>query len=54
MITPLGVITNDKDKWVWVPEHKKAFKETRNTIAYQVLLRYPDFSKAFDISSLVL
>jgi hypothetical protein len=27
----------------------KAFKEIRNTIAHQVFLRYPDFSKPFDI-----
>jgi hypothetical protein len=27
----------------------KAFKEIRNTIARQVLLKYPDFKKPFDI-----
>jgi hypothetical protein len=49
IITPLAAITSDKAKWVWGPEQKKAFKEIRNTISHQVLLRYPDFSKPFDI-----
>jgi hypothetical protein len=30
-------------------KRRRLFKEIRNTIAYQVLLRYPDFSKPFDI-----
>jgi hypothetical protein len=49
IITPLAAITSNKAKWVWGPEQKKAFKEIRNKIAHQVLLRYPDFSKPFDI-----
>jgi hypothetical protein len=49
IITPLAAITSDKAKWVWVTEQKKAFKEICNTIAHQVLLTYPDFSKPFDI-----
>jgi hypothetical protein len=53
IITHLAAITGDKAKWVWGPEQKKAFKETRNKIAHQVLLRYPDFSKPF-LSSMML
>jgi hypothetical protein len=51
IIAPLTAITSDKAKWVWGPEQKKAFKEIRYTIAHNVLLRYPDFSKPFDIFS---
>jgi hypothetical protein len=49
IITLLVAITSDKAKCVWGPEQKKAFKEIRNTVAHQVLLKYPDFSKPFDI-----
>jgi RNase H-like domain found in reverse transcriptase len=36
-------------KWTWGPEQKQAFKDIQNTIACQVLLKYPDFIKPFDI-----
>jgi hypothetical protein len=49
IIMPLATITSNKAKWDWGHEQKKAFKEIRNTIAHQVLLRYPDFSKPFNI-----
>ena len=49
IITPLTAITSEKSKWVWGPDQKEAFLQVRNTIARQVLLRYPDFTKPFDI-----
>jgi RNase H-like domain found in reverse transcriptase len=45
----LTAITSEKSKWTWGPEHQQAFKDIRNTIACQVLLKYPDFTKPFDV-----
>jgi hypothetical protein len=49
IISPLTAITSEKAKWTWGPNQQEAFKEIRNTIARQVLRKYPDFSKPFDI-----
>jgi RNase H-like domain found in reverse transcriptase len=49
IITPLTEITSDKAKWKWGPSQQQAFLEICNTIARQVLLKYPDFSKPFDV-----
>jgi RNase H-like domain found in reverse transcriptase len=49
IITPLTAITSDEAKWVWGTVQKEAFLEILNTIAFQVLLKYPDFSMPFDI-----
>jgi RNase H-like domain found in reverse transcriptase len=49
IISPLTAITSEKAKWIWGPDQKLAFKEIRNTIARQVHLKYPDFSKPFEI-----
>jgi RNase H-like domain found in reverse transcriptase len=49
LISPLTAITSEKSKWTWGPEQKQAFKDIRNTIACQVLLKYPDFTKPFDV-----
>ena len=49
IISPLTAITSDKAKWIWGAEQKHAFKEIRNTIARQVLLKYPDYKQPFDI-----
>jgi hypothetical protein len=45
VISPLVELTSKKAKWAWGPKHKEAFQWIRNTIARQVLLKYPDFSK---------
>jgi RNase H-like domain found in reverse transcriptase len=49
IFSPLTAITSEKAKWIWGPDQKRAFKEIRNTIARQVLLKHPDFSKPFEI-----
>jgi RNase H-like domain found in reverse transcriptase len=49
VISPLAQLTSEKAKWAWGPKHKEAFQWIRNTIACQVLLKYPDFSKPFNI-----
>jgi hypothetical protein len=49
IISPLTAITSDKAKWQWGPMQQQAFQCIRNTIARQVLLKYPDFTKPFDI-----
>jgi hypothetical protein len=49
IITPLAAITSNKSKWIWGHDQQKAFEWIRNTIARQVLLKYPDFTKPFDI-----
>jgi RNase H-like domain found in reverse transcriptase len=45
----LNSITSDKSKWVWGPTQQQAFLDIRNTIARQVLLKYPDFTQPFDV-----
>ncbi len=49
ILAPLTAISSSKVKFVWGPEQQKAFIQIRNTIARQVLLRYPDFTQPFDI-----
>jgi RNase H-like domain found in reverse transcriptase len=49
VISPLAELTSKNAKWAWRPKHKEAFQWIKNTIACQVLLKYPDFSKPFDI-----
>jgi RNase H-like domain found in reverse transcriptase len=49
IIAPLAALTSNKAKWKWGPEKQQAFQYIRNTIARQVLLKYPDFIKPFDI-----
>ena len=39
IISPLTAITSEKAKWTWGPDQKQAFKDIRNTIARQFLLR---------------
>jgi RNase H-like domain found in reverse transcriptase len=46
---PLAALTSDKNKWKWGPEQQQAFQCIRNTIVRHVLLKYPDFTKPFDI-----
>ena len=43
---------NNKTKrnpWWWDPIHQKAFDNVKATIAKEVVLAYPDFSKVFEI-----
>ena len=43
------MLTSEKAKWKWGPDQTKSFTAVRNTIAHQVLLKYPDFSKPFEV-----
>ena len=38
-----------KKPWRWGPIHQKAFDDVKATIAKEVVLAYPDFSKVFEI-----
>ena len=38
-----------KSRWRWDPIHQKAFDDVMTTIAKEVALAYPDFSKPFEI-----
>ena len=38
-----------KAPWHWDPEHQKAFNDVKATIAKEVVLAYPDFSKVFEV-----
>jgi RNase H-like domain found in reverse transcriptase len=49
VILPLAELTSEKAKLNWGPTQKEAFQWIRNTIARQVQLKYPNFSKPFDI-----
>jgi hypothetical protein len=43
VISPLAERTSEKAKWAWGTKHKEAFQWISNTIARQLLLKYPDF-----------
>jgi len=38
-----------KSPWPWDPIHQEAFDNVKATIAKEVVLAYPDFSKVFEI-----
>eukprot|EP00804_Cyclotella_cryptica_P015311 CCRYP_005413-RA/>CCRYP_005413-RA protein AED:0.08 eAED:0.27 QI:0/-1/0/1/-1/1/1/0/229 len=38
-----------KKPWIWTEEHQKAFDDVKATIAKDVSLAYPDYSKGFEI-----
>jgi len=38
-----------KSPWRWDPIHQKALDDVKATIAKEVVLAYPDFSKPFEI-----
>ena len=38
-----------KRKWYWDMVHQKAFDDVKATIAKDVVLAYPDFSREFEI-----
>ncbi len=49
-----GMKTTRKNKvkkkpWQWDPIHQEAFYNVKTTIAREVVLAYPDFTKPFDI-----
>jgi hypothetical protein len=38
-----------KNPWQWDPIHQKAFDNVKATVAKEVVLAYPNFSKSFEI-----
>ena len=38
-----------KKAWYWTDVHERAFERVKETIARDVMLAYPDFSKPFEI-----
>ena len=49
ILAPLARLTSKKTKWEWTNEHTSAFKAMKESIARDVILAYPDFSKKFTI-----
>eukprot|EP00957_Ditylum_brightwellii_P155972 11871702-Ditylum_brightwellii.AAC.1 len=48
-MAPINDLTRKGVKFVWGPQQQQAFDKIKRTIARRVLLRFPDFSKPFDI-----
>ena len=48
-LAPLAALTSKTAKWVWEPEHQKAFEEMKKLISKEALLAYPDFNEEFVI-----
>ena len=48
-LAPLAKLTSIKEKWKWTDECQEAFENMKKIVAKEVLLAYPDFSKAFEI-----
>eukprot|EP00804_Cyclotella_cryptica_P019836 CCRYP_017023-RA/>CCRYP_017023-RA protein AED:0.17 eAED:0.14 QI:0/0/0/1/0/0/2/0/216 len=48
-LTSLVVECVKKEPWKWMDEHQKAFDDVNATIAKDVSLVYPDYSKGFEI-----
>jgi hypothetical protein len=40
---------NKKAPWLWDEVHQRAFNHVKATIAREVVLAYPDYSKIFEI-----
>jgi hypothetical protein len=47
-LAPLTNLTG-KRRFVWNPEHQKAFQIMKALIAQDCMLRYPDHNKPFDV-----
>ena len=49
IIAPLTKLTSNKVPFVWEEKHQKAFETIKMVLSKETLLRYPDFSKEFEI-----
>ena len=49
IIAPLTKLTSKKVPFVWTEVHQKAFEQIKMVLSEETLLRYPDFSKEFEI-----
>ena len=48
-IAPLTKLTSDKVPFKWKEEHQTAYDTVKTMLSKETLLRYPDFSKEFEI-----
>ena len=48
-LAPLTEMTSNNKTFRWDQKHQEAFDKIKQTVSKEVLLTYPDFSKAFDI-----
>ena len=48
-LAPLTALTSNTAKWQWTEQHQQAFERLKTIITKDVLLRFPDFAKPFDI-----
>ena len=49
VLAPLASLISKTTKWVWGPEHQKAFDTMKKIISKEVLLTYPNFNEEFVI-----
>ena len=49
IIAPLTKLTSKKVPFIWTKEHQKTFDKIKMILSEETLLRYPDFSKEFEI-----
>jgi hypothetical protein len=49
ILDPLTKLNSKSVKFVWGPEQQKAFETIKSLVAQDVLLRYPDVTKPFDV-----
>ena len=49
ILAPLTKLTSKKVPFDWKPEHQQAFERIKLVLSKETLLRYPDFSKEFEI-----
>ena len=49
IIAPLTKLTSKKVPFVWTDVHQKAYDKIKMVLSKETLLRYPDFSKEFEI-----
>ena len=48
-LAPLTALTSNTAKWQWTAQHQQAFERLKTIVTKDVLLRFPDFAKPFDI-----
>ena len=51
VLAPSTELMGKKAKWNWTNVHDKAFKDTKHTVANEVLQAHPNFKKPFNIHS---
>jgi RNase H-like domain found in reverse transcriptase len=49
LLAALTSLASSNNKFEWLLTHHQAFEKIKKVIGTEVLLSYPDFSKAFDI-----